>query len=512
MAKKKKDAVQKTGVDRWREETHDKEANKEKKADRAAEKTSSARRRPATLVVRRARACMVAAAVLCVAAIAVFALVPGHISRGVDFTGGTEATFTATVDGETPSDSQMSSAASILRSRLAALGVDYATVSKDGSSLVVKLPGTPDDTAATVESLAQSGKIEFVRGEDIADAEALAKLNAGTENVKLEDGTYTSFMDGSHISAATVTESTTTEGSYVLSLTFDDEGAQTFETVTGELAENSGELAIVLDGVIKVSATCSSQITGGQVSVSGFSQADANTIKSAVDNGTLPVTLSTEGGQAANPVVASDQLPIAVAAAVALFAVVAVILFVRQRAKALVPVAALVVYGVMHLGCLAAASYFGAFYLSVLSFAAVVMGLAIVLAASDMLLERHKKQVAEGKTVKNAAVLATEGLISGSWKTDAVIFICGLVIFFVGTDDMRGFGMALALAVVCEILTVSLFAGPWLRLLAQGTLQSNPAFWGVAPNKDQVAGEKTPEAAPAAEGDAADKPASAKEA
>ncbi len=518
MAKKKKDAVQKTGVDRWREETHDTSASTSKKDDKAAEKGAAKRRRPATLVVRRARACMGAAAALIVAAAVTFALVPGHISRGVDFTGGSSATFAATAgDGQAPSDSQMNSTASILRSRLSALGVNYATVGVDGSNITVKLPGSAEDNASTIESLSQSGNIEFVRGDDIADAEALAKLNAGTENVKLEDGTYTSFMDGSHITAASVTESTSTEGTYVLSLSFDDEGAQTFADVTGELAENSGELAIVLDGTIKVSATVSSQIEGGQVSVSGFSQTDASVIKSAVDNGSLPVSLATEGAQAADAIIAADQLPMAVAAAVAVIAVIAIVLFVRLRAQALLPLASLLVYGLMHLGLLSAASYFDAFYLSLISAAAILMGLAIVLASSIMVLERHKKQMAEGKTVKNAAVLATEGLVKSSWKTDLVIFAAGLVIFFVGTDDMRGFGMALALAVVCEIFTVCLFTGPWLRLLAQGTIQKNPAFWGVASNKDQVkvtkvTAEKDADAGEKPAQDLGEKPADAKEA
>ncbi len=518
MAKKKKDAVQKTGVDRWREETHDTSASTSKKDDKAAEKGAAKRRRPATLVVRRARACMGAAAALIVAGAVTFALVPGHISRGVDFTGGSSATFAATAgDGQAPSDSQMNSTASILRSRLSALGVNYATVGVDGSNITVKLPGSAEDNASTIESLSQSGNIEFVRGDDIADAEALAKLNAGTENVKLEDGTYTSFMDGSHITAASVTESTSTEGTYVLSLSFDNEGAQTFADVTGELAENSGELAIVLDGTIKVSATVSSQIEGGQVSVSGFSQTDASVIKSAVDNGSLPVSLATEGAQAADAIIAADQLPMAVAAAVAVIAVIAIVLFVRLRAQALLPLASLLVYGLMHLGLLSAASYFDAFYLSLISAAAIVMGLAIVLASSIMVLERHKKQMAEGKTVKNAAVLATEGLVKSSWKTDLVIFAAGLVIFFVGTDDMRGFGMALALAVVCEILTVCLFTGPWLRLLSQGTIQKNPAFWGVASNKDQVkvtkvTAEKDADAGEKPAQDLGEKPADAKEA
>ncbi len=489
MAKKKKDAVQKTGVDRWREETHDASASTSKKADEAAEK-GSAKRRPATLVVKRARACMAAAGVLIVAAAVTFALVPGHISRGTDFTGGTRVTYTATADGETPSSAQMNSTAAILRSRLAALGIDYATVSVDGSNISVEMPGASEDNAATVESLSQSGKIEFVRVDDIADAEALAKLNAGTENVTLEDGAYTSFMDGSAITAASVTESTSTEGTYVLSLSFNDEGSQTFADVTGELAENSGELAIVLDGTIKVAASVSSQIEGGQVSVSGFSETDASVIKSAVDNGSLPVTLTSGSDQVTDFSISADQFAVAAAVAAAVIVVIAIVLFVRLQARGLLPLASLVVYGALHLGLLSVASYFGAFYLSLISCAAIVMGLAIVLASSVMVLERHKKQMAEGKTVKNASILATEGLIKSGWKTDAVIFVAGLVIFFVGTDDMRGFGLALALAVVCEILTVCLFTGPWLRLLAQGTMQKNPAFWGVGSNKDQVAGEK----------------------
>ena len=88
----------------------------------------------------------------------------------------------------------MDTAKSIVEKRVNALGSSEATVQLQGTnSILVQIPGATN-ADETVSTIGQTGHLEFVKLEDIGDAEALAKISAGTDNVPLQEGTYTAFM------------------------------------------------------------------------------------------------------------------------------------------------------------------------------------------------------------------------------------------------------------------------------------------------------------------------------
>ena len=294
MGRNSKSEEARTGVDRWNA-TEAPKAKKPRKASRKPRLRGDARKYVGTLI---------AMAVLCVVCIIGFTPLSQRITQGLDIQGGVSVILTASKsDGSTVSSSDMDTAKSIVEKRVNALGSSEATVQLQGSnSILVQIPGATD-ADATVQTIGQTGHLEFVRLDDIGDAEALAKIAAGTEDVELQDGTYTAFMDGSYIVSSTVESSTTDVGTYAVNVTFNSDGAQIFSDVTSELAPTKGQIAIVLDGVVYSAPSVQAVISDGKVSITGnFTLDKAKELKTVLDSKLTLSKLSVEstGASVAN--------------------------------------------------------------------------------------------------------------------------------------------------------------------------------------------------------------------
>lgn len=466
----------KTGVDRWRDAAKDTKARGSKpkgSGKRAGGLSSAARGHVGALVVMLA---------LCAACAVAFTPVGEKITQGLDIQGGVSVILSASKsDGTQPTSEDMQTATSIVQSRVNALGASEATVQQQGaSSILVQIPGATDATS-TVEAIGQTGHLEFVRLDDIGDAEALAKIQAGTQNVKLEEGTYTAFLDGSSITRTQVTESQTSVGTYVVNVTFDSAGAQTFSDVTRELAPTKGRIAIVLDGVVNSAPAVQSQIDDGEVSISGsFTAESAQALKTALDSGSLPVTLTYSESRAVGPTLGQDSLAQGVLALAVGVAVVVCYLFFFYRGLGLLTLGSLAVFAVLYLGLLAMLSHFGLFALSLPGLAGIVLTTGSAADSSILVLERFREEVRMGRTVRNASVSGTSHGIRTSLDADVVTLITALALLVVATGDVRGFGLTLALGVVCDVVTMFLFKAPALRLLSLGAIQKAPGFWGIS--------------------------------
>ena len=475
----------KTGMDRWRDAAKNTKARGAKPKKRGRGKgglSSAARGHVGALVVMLA---------LCAACAVAFTPVGEKITQGLDIQGGVSVILSASKsDGTQPTSEDMQIATSIVQSRVNALGASEATVQQQGaSSILVQIPGATDATS-TVEAIGQTGHLEFVRLDDIGDAEALAKIQAGTQNVKLEEGTYTAFLDGSSITRTQVAQSQTSVGTYVVNVTLDSAGAQTFSDVTRELAPTKGQIAIVLDGVVNSAPAVQSQIDGGEVSISGsFTAESAQALKTALDSGSLPVTLTYSESRAVGPTLGQDSLAQGVLALAVGVAVVVCYLFFFYRGLGLLTLGSLAVFAVLYLGLLSTLSHFGLFALSLPGLAGIVLTTGSAADSSILVLERFREEIRMGRTVRNASVSGTSHGIRTSLDADVVTLITALALLVVATGDVRGFGLTLALGVVCDVVTMFLFKAPALRLLSLGAIQKAPGFWGISQDLAEAQGK-----------------------
>jgi len=489
----------KTGVDRWQAT----ETRKVRKTKRVRPRKVS--KRPKLRGdARRYVGTLVAIFVLCVVCVIGFTPLSERITQGLDIQGGVSVILTASKsDGSSVSSSDMDTAKSIVEKRVNALGSSEATVQLQGTnSILVQIPGATN-ADETVSTIGQTGHLEFVKLEDIGDAEALAKISAGTDNVPLQEGTYTAFMDGSYVESSTVTSSTTSVGTYEVDITLNSEGTQIFSDVTTELAPTNGQIAIVLDGVEYSAPAVQTTITDGKVAITGsFTLDKAKELKTVLDSGSLPVTLTYSESRVVGPTLGQDSLSQGVAALAVGIAIVIVYLFFFYRGLGLLTLGSLAVFATLDLGLLALLSHYGLFALSLPGLAGMVLTVTSAADSSILVLERFREEIRMGRTVKNASVSGSRHGIQTSLDADFVTLVTALALFFVGTGTVKGFGLTLALGVACDIVTMFCFKAPALRLLALGTIQKHPRFWGINQDLAEARGASSASVAPAKGGEA----------
>lgn len=485
MARKDEASEPKTGFDSWKQSTADDKPKKKKakaptaKGDKATRPAKRRRKMPASL--RKHAATLVALAVLLVLCTIGFFPPAERITQGLDIQGGVSVILTASKsDGSQPTADEMSTATSIVQRRVNSLGASEATVQQQGTnSILVQIPGATDADSA-VETIGKTGKLEFVRLDEIGDADALARLQATSTDVPLAEGTYTPFMDGSYIESTTVGQaSTSASGAYSVNIKLNSEGAKIFSDVTTDLAPTNGRIAIVLDGVVQSAPAVQEPITGGQVSITGnFTIDEAQQLKTVLDSGSLPVNLKYSESRVVGPTLGQDSLNQGVFAIVLGVAIVIVYLFVFYQGLGLLTMGSLVSYAIIYLGILALLSHFGAFSLTLPGLAATVLSIGSAADSSILVLERFREEIRMGRSVRQASVSGVKHGIATSLDADAVTLVTALALFFVAVGSVKGFGLTLMLGVACDLITMFAFKAPALRLLAP-SIERHPGFWGV---------------------------------
>ena len=466
----------KTGVDRWN-------ATEKSSSRTSRQPKSKGGSRPRNPQLRRYQFTLLALVVLLVVCAVGFMPPAERITQGLDIRGGVSVILSATkTDGSAPSADEMATATAIVQNRVNALGAAETSVQQQGTnSILVQIPGATDADAA-VKTIGQTGHLEFVRLDAIGDADALAKISAGTQDVKLKEGTYTAFMDGSSIKNSAVAQaSNSATGAYAVNVSLDSDGAKKFAEVTSELAPTHGQIAIVLDGVVTSAPAVQSVISDGNVSITGnFTLDEAKGLKTVLDSGSLPVTLSYSESRVVGPTLGQDSLRQGIFAIGIGAVIVIAYLFFFYQGLGLLTMGSLAVFGIIYLGLLALLSRMGAFALTLPGLAGVVLTTGSAADSSILVLERFREEVRMGRSVRNAAIGGTKEGISTSLDADAVQLVTALALFFMAVGPVKGFGLTTALGILCDLVTMFLFKAPALRLLGSGTIQAHPKFWGIA--------------------------------
>ncbi|MDD2588949.1 MAG: protein translocase subunit SecD [Atopobiaceae bacterium] len=540
MSHKKDQDTEKTGIDRWNEgvsktsrphghrsddaETSGVDASEDKAKAKARQKAKAKRARSNkaqrakagrakghrrggrfTQEVRRYAGTLIMLAVVLVACVVMFTPLSERITQGLDIQGGVSVIMTASkADGSDVTSDDMSTATTIVTNRVNSLGASEATVQQQGTnSILVQIPGATDAQSA-VDTIGRTGNLEFVKMSDIGDADALAQIQAGTENVELKQGTYSAFMTGADIDSVSVGQtSSSTSGEYAVDIKLNSEGTQLFADVTKELVSTHGQIAIVLDGVVNSAPSVQSEITGGEVQITGdYTLSEAKSLKTVLDSGSLPVTLTYSESRVVGPTLGQDSLQQGLLAIAVGGVIVIAYLFFFYKGLGLLTFGSIGVFAVVYLGILAVLSHYGAFALSLAGLAGIVLTIGMAADSSILVLERFREEICMGKSVRNASLSGVKHGIRTSVHADMVTLVSALALFFVAVGQVKGFGLTLALGIVCDIVTMYCFKAPALRLLARGTIQKHPRFWGIQEDLDEAA-ERAAEGEEPAAADAA---------
>lgn len=451
------------------------------KPPKRSSKGSSSRKKSLPPEVRRYRGTLAVLVAVLVACVVGFWPLDQKITQGLDIQGGVQVIMTASKpDGSSVSDSDMASAVNIITNRVNSLGASEATVQRQGSDQVlVQIPGATDAEQA-IDAIGTTGLLEFVDLNDIADQDALMQIENGVADVKLEPGTYTAFMTGDDVQSVTIGQQSQGSAYYSVNLSLGSEGADRFGEVTSILAPTHGRIAILLDGVVQSAPAVQSAITDGHVSITGnYTLEEAQNFKTVLESGSLPVTLEFSESSFVGPTLGQDSLTQGLVAVCVGFAVILAYLLFFYHGLGLITAGALLVFGIVYLGLLALLSSMGQFALSLPGLAGVVLTIGMAADASILVLERFREELRQGKGVAKAAESGSKHGIGTALDAGVVSLISALGLFLLTTGSVRGFGLTLALGVLCSFFTLLCFTTPALRLLGRKAIAARPGFWGV---------------------------------
>ena len=474
-----------------------------KPSNTRSSKTSKGRRKTSQHVNRRNVWLLVLTTLLVIGSVIMFTPPNEKINQGLDIQGGLSVVLTAKSDtSEAVSAEDMESSRSIIESRVNALGASEATVALQGSDqILVQIPGL-SDTEEALATIGKTGQLEFARLDSFTDETVKSQIENGSyiqqESVtdalgnsfptgdteltlEVEPGTYTPIVTGDNIERVTVGQASETSTDYAVNLQLDSEGAEAFAQATSELASTKGQIVIILDGVVQSAPAVQGVIPSGDVSITGgYTLDEAKNMQTVLESGSLPVSFEFAQSQTVGPTLGQDALQSGVVVAGIGLLLVMLYLLIFYHGLGLITAAAMLVFAALYLGILATLSHFGLFSLSLAGIAGIVLTIGMAADSSILTLERFREEIRMGRSVRAASKTGVHHGIMTSIDADLVTLVSALTLFFLASASVKGFGLTLALGIMCDILMMVLFKAPLIRLLAPRSIAKHPGFWGVA--------------------------------
>lgn len=464
----------------------------------------------------------------------------------LDLEGGTQIIMEAQLaEGQTVTDEQLNQAVAIIRQRVDSSGVAEAQVStQGGTNIVVGIPGEPD--RATLERIQSSAKLEFrpvlIAGiaspEDGIDAPAVPEFDDSdfvepidasdlawiTPELDAEFQSKNCFvldLDGANVADPTkplvvcstdgftkfilgpvevggesITDATSglipgpqgvSTNEWGVFLEFDAEGTEAFRGVTERLITLEGvrnQFAIVLDGRVISAPRTLAAITDGRPQISGnFTQESAGILADQLKFGALPIGFQVQSSETITATLGTTQLRSGlIAGGIGLLLVVAYSLF-QYRLLGLVTVSSLVVAFTLSYFLITLLSNTQGYRLSLAGVTGLVVAIGITADSFIVFFERIRDELRDGKTLESAVQAAWKRAFRTILASDTVGLLAAVVLYVLAVGNVRGFAFTFGLTTIVDLIIVTLFTAPIVKLLARTKFfSSGHPLSGLDPN------------------------------
>ena len=343
-----------------------------------------------------------------------------------------------------------------------------------------QIPGLAD-TEEALATIGRTGSLEFARLDSFTDEDVKNAIDSGqtsgegtvtdefgnafpsgqVEHMAVEAGTYTPIVTGADITNVTIGRESEGSTYYSVNITLNSRGAKAFADASRDLVADHGKIVIILDGEVQSAPAVQSEIPNGEVSITGqYSLEDAKALQTILESGSLPVSFEYAQSQVVGPTLGQDALVSGVVVALIGLAVVMLYLLFFYKGLGIITAAAMAVFAVLYLGILAALSAFHLFSLSLAGIAGIVLTIGMAADSSILTVERFREEIRMGRSVKAASITGVKHAIFTSIDADLVTMVSALCLFFLAAASVKGFGMTLALGIICDIAMMLIFKAP----------------------------------------------------
>jgi SecD/SecF fusion protein len=284
------------------------------------------------------------------------------------------------------------------------------------------------------------------------------------------------IVTGDEISSAQAT--TDQNGQPIVALQYKNGGGSDFQNVTRQIAQEGaiagGALpeAIVVDNQLVATPTVDPQQfpngidanspTSPGSQIQGLSTSEASRIALEIQSGTLPVKFSPYSQQLVSASLGKDSLRNGVIAGVAGLVFVMIFLLVFYGFLGLIADVALIIYGVLLAGIVAALPV----TMTLPGIAGTILTIGVAADANIVIFERVKEEVRAGKSMRAAIATGYRRGFHTIIDANVVTLIAAGVLYAAATSSVKGFALMLLIGVITSIFTAVVFTRAMLGVLS----------------------------------------------
>jgi SecD/SecF fusion protein len=420
----------------------------------------------------------------------------GKIKLGLDLQGGTEfvvgfatnklalpeRSASNVVDVTYEKERMISQTVEVLRKRVDKFGVAEPILQPEGEDrIVVQLPGLSEaDKENAKAQIQKAAFLEFRLVHPESDQLVNAKqklIPPGYELLKMprrmRDGSETLIpylvkkgaaqgLTGQHVKRAYVTPDPISNQPQI-AMSFDTVGAELFAKVTQENVTH--QLAIVLDGELYSAPVIRVPILDGNAVIEGdFTLTEAYGLANVLENPLeAPLTLISE--RSVEPSLGKDNIRSGIVASVVGTVSVSLFMLIYYMFAGLVANIALITNIIILLGVMCSVGT----TLTLPGIAGVVLTVGMAVDANVLIYERIREELGKGKSLRGAIAAGYDRAFSTIFDSHVTTLISSVILIFMGTGSVKGFGVALTIGVAASLFTALVVT----RLIFDWMLEKN---------------------------------------
>jgi len=388
------------------------------------------------------------------------------IKLGIDLQGGTS--FLVEMDMTKLSDTNeltgaLSQAIEVLRKRLDPYGVKEPVIRPAGNNRIeIQLPGlSEDDRVRAKVSIQKPAFLEFrLAHEQTDELVKLGEVPPGYELLQRKtrprsggerlDQVIVKKKGEPGLTGSIVKQAMAVPGNFgepQINFQLNDAGAARFAELTREY--RGRKLAIVLDGELYSAPNINEPIETGNGQITGdFSEAEARELAGVLEN-PLRAPLHILEFTDVDPTLGKDSINSGVRAA--LYGVIAVagFMLVYYMLAGLVANVALALNIIILLGVMCSIGT----TLTLPGIAGIVLTIGMAVDANVLIFERIREELAAGKSIRGALNAGYDKAFSTIFDSNLTTLIASVILIFLGTGPVKGFGVTLTIGVMVSMFT-----------------------------------------------------------
>ena len=369
------------------------------------------------------------------------------IKLGLDLAGGVSITYQAVE--ENPTAEEMADTRYKLQQRVQNYSTEAEVYQEGDNRINIDIPGV-SDANAVLEELGKPGSLVFIdeSGKVILTGDQVASAKAG-------------IIDQNGMK------------SYVVSLSFTDEGTKAFADAT--TANVGKRIAIIYDGTVYSNPVVREAITGGQCQIDGMTDYDeAENLAATIRIGSLSLELEELRSNVVGAKLGQEAIATSLKAGAIGFAIVAVFMMAAYLIPGVAAVLALALYVGVILILLNAFEV----TLTLPGIAGIILSVGMAVDANVIIFTRIKEEIGLGKTVKSAIKTGFAKALSAIVDGNITTLIAAAVLYLRGSGTVKGFATTLAIGIVLSMVT-ALFVTKGALYSLYNLGFEDPKFYGT---------------------------------